>query len=535
MALEYINITNMIGNSTSTWILAAVIVLLSFLKWYLGRNDNYWKNKGVPSAPRPGYLYLLYIIATKNMADLIKSLTRTPLGKVYGSFDGNKPNVIVGDPDLLRDILVKDFNVFPYRRIMNVGDPVSDSNVSIVVGEDWKRIRTTITPAFTSKRMRQMGSIINECAKSVIEVCEKHCEKGEPVDCKGMFGAFTMDVIAKSAFGTQINSHNDPQNEFVRKVQESFLSFTIPRFIFSILVPTWLLKLLPASLNPMLLDKDNFFRDVITKIIQKRKETGTRYNDFLQLLMDAAVENARLENQETAEDETDRFGSVSNNDALSAYIKHKNITDTELLAQCVMFFMAGYETTATVLTYVAYCLAINPEWQEKVIKEVDEGFQKHKEMSYDAVREMKILDAVVSETLRMHPPATSTERTAVEDYKLGNTGIVIEKGMRVTIPTLSMHYDPDFFQDPDTFNPERFLDEPKHPQYAYLPFGAGPRNCLGMRFALLEIKMCISNVLRHFRLKPHATTKVPLEYKKGMLLLSVNDLPLSLEKRTDVK
>ncbi|KAF8781591.1 Cytochrome P450 3A21 like protein [Argiope bruennichi] len=380
-----------------------------------------------------------------------------------------------------------------------------------------------------------MGSIINECAKSVIEVCEKHCEKGEPVDCKGMFGAFTMDVIAKSAFGTQINSHNDPQNEFVRKVQESFLSFTIPRFIFSILVPTWLLKLLPASLNPMLLDKDNFFRDVITKIIQKRKETGTRYNDFLQLLMDAAEENARLENQETAEDETDRFGSVSNNDALSAYIKHKNITDTELLAQCVMFFMAGYETTATVLTYVAYCLAINPEWQEKVIKEVDEGFQKHKEMSYDAVREMKILDAVVSETLRMHPPATSTERTAVEDYKLGNTGIVIEKGMRVTIPTLSMHYDPDFFQDPDTFNPERFLDEPKHPQYAYLPFGAGPRNCLGMRFALLEIKMCISNVLRHFRLRPHATTKVPLEYKKGMLLLSVNDLPLSLEKRTDVK
>ncbi|GBN69745.1 hypothetical protein AVEN_94485-1 [Araneus ventricosus] len=78
-------------------------------------------------------------------------------------------------------------------------------------------------------------------------------------------------------------------------------------------------------------------------------------------------------------------------------------------------------------------------------------------MSYDAVREMKILDAVVSETLRMHPPATSTERTAVEDYKLGNTGIVVEKGMRVTIPSMGMHYDPDFFQDPETFNPERWV------------------------------------------------------------------------------
>ncbi|GBN54966.1 Cytochrome P450 3A29, partial [Araneus ventricosus] len=291
---------------------------------YLGKNDDYWRKKGVPNVPRPSLFYLLYIIATKNLADLIKKMTVMPVGKVYGSFDGNKPNVVVGDPELLRDILVKDFNVFPYRRIMNVGDPVSDNNVSIVVGEDWKRIRTTITPAFTSKRMRQMGSIINECAKSVIEVCGKHCEKGEPIDCKGMFGAFTMDVIAKSAFGTQINSHNDPQNEFVRKVRESFLNFTIPRFMFSILAPTWLLKLLPASLNPMFLDKDNFFRDVIRKIIQKRKETGTKYNDFLQLLMDAAEENARQENLETAEDETDRYGSVSNNDALSSSVKHKS-------------------------------------------------------------------------------------------------------------------------------------------------------------------------------------------------------------------
>ncbi|GBN52604.1 Cytochrome P450 3A24, partial [Araneus ventricosus] len=504
---------------------------------YLGRNDDYWTKRGVPFLPRMSLFTLLLLPYTKSIVEVFQELFgKHELGRVFGGFEGTKPNLVVSDPDLLRDVLVKDFHVFPYRRLMPTGDPIADSMVTMVTGEDWKRIRTIITPAFTSKRMRQMSSIMNECSQSVVEVCEKQHDKGEQVDCKGLFAAFTMDVIARSAFGTQIDAHNDPQNEFVRKVRESFLSFTIPRLVISMLLPLWIMKWLPASLNPLRMDKDNFFKNVTMKVIQKRKETGTRYNDFLQLMMDAAEENARAENMEVVEDETDRFGSITNN-GLSPSVKYKSLTDDELLAQCVLFFMVGYETTANILSFVAYCLAVNPEWQEKLIQEVDDAFRKHGEMSYDAVREMKILDAVVSETLRMHPTITSGERTAVEDYVLGNTGVVVEKGMRVLVPTLAMHYDPEFFQDPKTFNPERFMDsyEPKHPQYAYLPFGAGPRNCLGMRFALLEIKMCISNLLRHFRLKPHSTTKVPLEYKKGMILLSIADLPLTVEKRTDAR
>ncbi|GBM98919.1 hypothetical protein AVEN_58190-1 [Araneus ventricosus] len=84
MALEYINLAGMFGNSTYTWILAIAVVLLTFLKWYLGKNDDYWRKKGVPNVPRPSLFYLLYIIATKNLADLIKKMTVMPVGKVYG-------------------------------------------------------------------------------------------------------------------------------------------------------------------------------------------------------------------------------------------------------------------------------------------------------------------------------------------------------------------------------------------------------------------------------------------------------------------
>ncbi|GFY71268.1 thromboxane-A synthase [Trichonephila inaurata madagascariensis] len=174
-----------------------------------------------------------------------------------------------------------------------------------------------------------------------------------------------------------------------------------------VFIPGWILRWIPLDLNPMILDKSNFFRDITMNVIKRRKETGRRYNDFLQMLMDIVDETSENENREAAEDETDRFGSVTHNGMTSIASKNRKLSNNELLAQCVLFFMVGYETTATVLTFVAYCLATNPEWQEKLIKEVDEAFEKHSEMSYDVVREMKVLDAVVSETLRMHPPIGS--------------------------------------------------------------------------------------------------------------------------------
>ncbi|GIY59763.1 probable cytochrome P450 6a17 [Caerostris extrusa] len=294
-----------------------------------------------------------------------------------------------------------------------------------------------------------------------------------------------------------------------------------------------------VKLKLIKIDGEDFFKNVITEVVKKRKETGKRYNDVLQVLMDVCDENEQLLNSEIAEDETDHYGSImdSKDKKTDSSLKYKKLSEVELLAQCVLFFVVGYETTASTLAFMAYALAMNPEWQEKLIEEVDKAFEKHAEMSHDTVREMKVLDAVVSETLRMYPIAVALVRTANEDYELGNTGIVIEKGTAVTIPVYGMHYDPEFFEDPETFNPNRFMDpsEMKHPQYAYMPFGAGPRNCLGMRFALLEIKVCMANILRHFRFRRHPQTQVPLKYKLRTALLSTDGIHLAVEKRTDVK
>jgi len=215
---------------------------------------------------------------------------------------------------------------------------------------------------------------------------------------------------------------------------------------------------------------------------------------------------------------------------------YKKLSNDELVAQCIIFFTVGYETTASTLSFMVYSLATNLDCQEKLIKEVDEAFAKNGKFDYDVVRDMKYLDCVVSETLRMYPALTRIDRTACEEYKLGNTGLVIEKGIAVGFNIQAMHYDEEFFPNPEAFNPERFLPENlTHPQYAYMPFGLGPRNCLGMRFALLEIKLCVCNLLLKYRFNKAPETKVPLEFKIGSVLLSVNTLPLLVEERKDKK
>ncbi|KAG8176367.1 hypothetical protein JTE90_018942 [Oedothorax gibbosus] len=512
-------------------IVATVAIGVVLLLKYLARNDDYWKQRGVPYIPRQNIFKLFKMIFKGPLHELqlefYKKFTKT---HYWGGFEMSTPVLAVADPDLLRDILVKDFHIFPHRRDLKLGNKITDNMVSLLRGEDWKRVRTIITPAFTSKRMRQMSSIINDCSMSVVKSCEKHLMQQKPIECKSIFAAYSMDVIARAAFATKINSHDDPENEFVKRVREVSAEPTLKMILLSLIIPTKLFKYFGlGGFNAM-----EFFRTVTLQVIKDRKETGKRYDDVLQILMDAANENALAENAELHEDEEDKFGSI--NSGITPLAKHSKLSEDELLAQCILFFFVGYETTASTLTFMAYSLAVNADWQEQLIAEVDEAFQKHEEMSYDAVRDMKILDGVVSETLRMYPAAVGSERTAIEDYKLGNTGIVIEKGKRIAFPIYSMHYDPEYFEEPEKFNPNRFIDpnQMKHPPYAYQPFGSGPRNCLGMRFALLEIKLCMTNILRHFRFRLHSTTKVPLQYKMCSPFISVNELPLAVEKRTDI-
>jgi len=168
--------------------------------------------------------------------------------------------------------------------------------------------------------------------------------------------------------------------------------------------------------------------------------------------------------------------------------------------------------------FMGYELAINPDVQEKLLEEIKSMEEKlaGKTVNYEQIQGMKYMDQVVCETLRKWPPAPMTDRICVKDYEVevDDKKFVIEKGYNFIIPIMGFHRDPKYFPDPLRFDPERFNDENRgsiDPD-TYLPFGLGPRNCIGSRFALMEIKTVFYYLLLNFSIEVNAKTQIPLKF-----------------------
>jgi cytochrome P450 family 3 subfamily A len=183
---------------------------------------------------------------------------------------------------------------------------------------------------------------------------------------------------------------------------------------------------------------------------------------------------------------------------------NQKITTIEMTAQCVLFFVAGFDTTGSTLAHVFYYLAKYQDSQQKLYEEIS-SIDKY---TNESLTELKYLNAIILETLRLSPPIMRIERVSVEDYILGDTGIRIPAGSVVTFCPYSLHRDHRFFEDPDQFRPERFIGEQKHNSHAFIPFGGGPRNCLGMRFAMIQMRICLAKLCKRFRFKLSPNTKV---------------------------
>ena len=216
---------------------------------------------------------------------------------------------------------------------------------------------------------------------------------------------------------------------------------------------------------------------------------------------------------------------------------NKHLSDDEIISQAILFFFAGFETTASTIVNTLFEFTKYPETQEKLYHEIKEKLE-HADKSdltkyYEIIiNDIPYLDAALKETLRKYPVLPRLERRlAADDYELG--GIKLERDDIVEISSVAVHYDERNYPDPQRFDPERFMPENKAnlDPYAFIPFGIGPRNCIGMRFAYQEAKVCLALLSQKYYFKKCSTTPENLIFNRGTINLFPQAFDISIEYR----
>lgn len=528
------------------WIIFAV-VLTGYVYWKLKLPHKYWLSRNVKQG-NPTFLVgdnLGTLLKTEAFAQMVINVyTRFPEERYSGMYQMLTPTLVMRDVDLIKQITVKDFDHFlDHRSFVPEGaDELWSRNLFALKGEQWRDMRITLSPSFTSSKMKLMFNLISDCAENFVEHFAARGEKVVTVEMKDTFSRYANDVIATCAFGVKCDSLKERENDFFMMGRDATDFSTFYRtFVFFAytLVPS-VCKTLGLTLFSKPVAK--FFKTLVKDTITTREKNNIVRPDMINLLMEARKgRNQHIEDAETEKEAG--FATVEESDIgrKNVKVQKTEITDLDITAQALIFFFAGFETISILMGFVAYELAVNEDIQDRLIQEIDDAMEESKgKVTYEAVHKMKYLDMVVTETLRKWPPAIILDRVCVKPYTIAPTSpselpVHLEVGDVLWFPVMGIHRDPKHYPEPEKFDPERFNDENRdkiHP-YAFLPFGAGPRNCIGSRFALMEAKTVFVHILRKFRIVPVEKTDIPFKIsKKNFNPHAANGNWLGFQKRT---
>lgn len=471
--------------------LAATVVF-----WWLRRRFTFWSDKGITHLTFRQYMHFLYDLYTKPVNNVIIDAYNKH-GRVYGSYQGLTPTLVVGDPEILREVMVTKFKNFSDRSLsQSLGTEVWKKSIMNLSGEEWKKARTIFTPALTATRLKTILIKVKTVAGKMTSRVKEAAAKDELVNFSGLATSSALDITAALNYSIDIDSENDRNHPILKSLEDIYISAGGWRVVMLFLMPT-LSKIVRPDYPPKA--STDLFKAFVSLLIEERKSKNQEQDDFLQIFMSADYnweDNAekKLENAEV-----------------------RKMTLEEITAQLLVFFVAGVETVSTALSTTTYFLALNPECQDRAIAEVDKAASEG-EITYDSLQEMPYLEACFKEAMRLCTPDSIIMRLCTEETTVA--GIHFKPGMCVDIPLAGIHHDPEYFPEPEKFNPERFMPENKDAvkPFTYMPFGAGPRNCVGMRLGLVQAKTTLACLLQHVRFETCPETMIPLKLKPGQLL-----------------
>ncbi|XP_022918968.2 cytochrome P450 4d2-like [Onthophagus taurus] len=476
----------------------AIFVVLSFRMEF-----KLWNYRKVPGLP----IFENYFVLT-NLKDVLKNVMK--FKQRYG--DIFKINITIGMPALvISDLKILEF-LLGTTQILEKSYTYSFLEKWLGHGlltsppEKWRKTRKILTPAFHFQILEQYVESFHSTTSILINKLKSSISKDPktPIDIYPYITLCTLDIICETAMGTKINAQENTQSEYVKGVKE-LCRITVER-----------------TVNPMTMFP-------ITYMFTKDYRIERHYLKILHNHTNSVIKRRREELIKNDHPKQKRLAFLDL--LLQSTLDGKPMTDEEIREEVDTFMFAGHDTTASGISFILYCISKYPDVQQKVCDEIEEilGNDKNLIPTIKQLNEMKYLEMVIKESLRLFPPVPIFARSPLNDTS--HPSGLFPTWSQLLVFVYGVHRDPKNYDDPETFDPDRFLPEnqsKRHP-YSYLTFSAGPRNCIGQKFAMLEMKSTVSLVLRHFILKPvegFEPKLIPLT-----VLKSLNGVQVILEER----
>nr|XP_054922630.1 cytochrome P450 3A21-like [Dermacentor andersoni] len=467
-------------------------------------------------------------------------------GKVYGFYEGETPKVVISDMDVIKECFVKKASLFTDRPPLVVDiEPIRSSLIGLK-GDEWKGLRGMLNPSFTSAKIKRMLDTIHQCSDTTTDILREclSTDGHATVNISAISQGLSLDIITNCALGWQSIVLSEKKNlSFVFFCQQSDCQRnkddpvikTLAKiltdsgnWINDVCIVTPILGAIVSYIFPLLSYGKLFARieKDLQRLLQSRKRTTATASDIVQLMLE-------VQRSSSAVDKEDNDACART--PCNVKLKPSFITDKHVVSNCFVFLGAGFDTTASTLAFLLYELARHPDEQRRLYDDLVAAFPDHERLAYDELQTLKRFDAVISECLRLYPPLVlTTARVCQVDTRVA-TGHVIPRGSHVILPTWNVLHDSNLWVDPYKFDPDRFIERPDSGAVfaSALSFGIGPRECIGKRLALLELKVALSKLIRRFKFSVSSETQVPLKFKVPLVSLMLErDIVLRVDLRT---
>uniref|UniRef100_A0ACD6ARN9 Uncharacterized protein n=3 Tax=Avena sativa TaxID=4498 RepID=A0ACD6ARN9_AVESA len=396
-------------------------------------------------------------------------------GKTCLSWSGPIPTVAMCDPGLVKEMLSDKLGYFGKPQFPAVGEMLGNG-LAQQEGDKWAQHRKVINPAFSLQEIKHTTPAFSSCCEEMVSrwaECLRreggtYCE----VDVWPELSKLSGDAISRTAFSSSYLEGRrvfQLQSEQVKRLVSTFLTILVPGYLY---LPTENNR----KMHQIKKEIESTLRGIIGKRVQEMEDGITTKQDILGLLLESNMMKVEEKGKPCPA-----------------------MTIEEIIEHCKVFYFAGSETTAILLTWTMVLLSMHPEWQVSARKEVLGLFGKNKP-KYEDLSGLKTVTMILHEVLRLYPPVTLFKRKTYKEAKIG--GVRYPAGVMVDIPVLLIHHDPDIWgSNVHEFHPERFAEgvaKASKFQGAFLPFSSGPRICIGQNFAMVEAKIALCMILQHF-------------------------------------